>query len=73
MTDPAVVITFIAFLAITLAITAWAARQTRGTRDFYAAGGRITLHCASCGRTAVYIARTLSRSSLPEAPRPHPH
>ncbi|HKU62130.1 MAG TPA: hypothetical protein VJQ44_12980 [Gemmatimonadales bacterium] len=36
-----------------------------------AAGGRITLHCAACGRTAVYIARTLSRSSLPEAPRPH--
>jgi cation/acetate symporter len=42
MTDPAVVVTFVAFLAITLAITAWAARHTRGTRDFYAAGGRIT-------------------------------
>jgi RNase P subunit RPR2 len=39
--------------------------------DDVAAGGKITLHCASCGRTAVYIARTLSRASLPEAPRPH--
>jgi len=37
-----VVSTFLLFLAVTLAITWWAARQTRGTRDFYAAGGRIT-------------------------------
>ena len=37
-----------------------------------AQGGRVTLHCAACGRTAAYIPRTLSRSSLPEAPRPHP-
>ncbi|HET6797258.1 MAG TPA: hypothetical protein VFH40_08875 [Gemmatimonadales bacterium] len=36
-----------------------------------APGGRITLHCTACSRTAAYIARTLSRSSLPEAPRPH--
>jgi len=34
-----------------------------------AQGGRVTLHCAACGRTAAYIARTLNRSSLPEAPR----
>jgi len=34
-----------------------------------AQGGRVTLHCGACGRTAAYIARTLSRSSLPEAPR----
>ena len=34
-----------------------------------AQGGRVTLHCAACGRTAAYIARTLSRSSMPEAPR----
>jgi cation/acetate symporter len=37
-----VVSTFLLFLAVTLAITWWAARQTKGTRDFYAAGGRIT-------------------------------
>ena len=34
-----------------------------------AQGGRVTLHCPACGRTAAYIPRTLSRSSLPEAPR----
>ena len=34
-----------------------------------AQGGRVTLHCAACGRTAAYIPRTLNRSSLPEAPR----
>jgi cation/acetate symporter len=34
--------TFGGFVAITLAITWWAARHTRNTRDFYAAGGRIT-------------------------------
>jgi RNase P subunit RPR2 len=36
-----------------------------------AQGGRVTLHCAACGRTAAYIPRMLNRSSLPEAPR-HP-
>ena len=36
-----------------------------------AQGGRVTLHCQSCSRTAAYIPRTLNRSSLPEAPRPH--
>jgi RNase P subunit RPR2 len=34
-----------------------------------AQGGKVTLHCAACGRTAAYIPRTLSRSSLPESPR----
>jgi RNase P subunit RPR2 len=34
-----------------------------------AQGGRVTLHCPACGRTAAYIPRTLSRSSFPEAPR----
>jgi hypothetical protein len=34
-----------------------------------AQGGRITLHCTACSRSAAYIARTLNRSSLPEAPR----
>ena len=37
-----VVATFLLFLGVTLAITWWAARQTRGTKDFYAAGGRVT-------------------------------
>jgi cation/acetate symporter len=32
---------FLAFVAITLAITAWAARYTRTRREFYAAGGHI--------------------------------
>jgi cation/acetate symporter len=34
--------TFVAFIAVTLAITWWAARHTRSRADFYAAGGRIT-------------------------------
>ena len=37
-----------------------------------APGGKVTLHCTACSRTAAYIPRTLNRSSLPEAPRPHP-
>jgi uncharacterized Zn finger protein len=41
---------------------------TRGSEDDSPAG-RVTLHCSACGRTAAYIARTLSRSSYPEAPR----
>jgi hypothetical protein len=32
-------------------------------------GGRVTLHCNACGRTAAYIPRTVSRAALPEAPR----
>jgi RNase P subunit RPR2 len=36
-----------------------------------APGGKVTLHCSGCGRTAAYIPRMLSRSSLPEAPRAH--
>ncbi len=39
--------------------------------DEDAQGGRVTLHCRGCSRTAAYIPRTLNRSSLPEAPRPH--
>jgi transcription elongation factor Elf1 len=34
--------------------------------------GRVTLHCNTCGRSAVYIPRALSSAVLPEAPRPHP-
>jgi cation/acetate symporter len=33
---------FLGFVAITLIVTFWAARRTRTTQDFYAAGGRIT-------------------------------
>jgi cation/acetate symporter len=33
---------FLAFIAITLAITWWAARRTKTTREFYAAGGNVT-------------------------------
>jgi RNase P subunit RPR2 len=41
----------------------------RSSSEEDAQGGRVTLHCTACGRTAAYIARTLNRSSLPEAPR----
>jgi cation/acetate symporter len=40
--SPIVVLTFLMFLGVTLAVTWWAARHTKSTRDFYAAGGRIT-------------------------------
>ncbi len=33
---------FLAFVALTLCITYWAARRTKSTADFYAAGGGIT-------------------------------
>ena len=36
------VIIFLAFVAVTLGITYWAAKHTRTTKDFYAAGGGIT-------------------------------
>jgi cation/acetate symporter len=32
------VVFFLAIVALTLAVTYWAARRTRSTRDFYAAG-----------------------------------
>jgi RNase P subunit RPR2 len=35
-----------------------------------APGGRVTLNCTACNRSAAYIPRMLSRSSLPESPRP---
>ena len=41
----------------------------RSSSEEDAQGGKVTLHCAACGRTAAYIPRTLSRSSLPESPR----
>ena len=36
------IVLFLGFVALTLAITFWAARRTRSTADFYAAGGGIT-------------------------------
>lgn len=42
---------------------------TRALGDEELQGGRVTLHCNACGRTAAYIPRTVSRASLPEAPR----
>ena len=36
------ILIFIAFVAVTLGITYWAARHTHTTKDFYAAGGGIT-------------------------------
>jgi cation/acetate symporter len=40
--DHTALILFAAFVALTLLITAWAARRTRSAADFYAAGGGIT-------------------------------
>lgn len=34
-------------------------------------GGRVTLHCNTCSRTAAYIPRAVSSAALPESPRPH--
>jgi transposase-like protein len=31
--------------------------------------GRVTLHCAGCGRSAVYIDRGAAPSPVPEAPK----
>ena len=33
--------------------------------------GKVTLHCAACSRSAVYIDRLPGRGSSPEAPRAH--
>ncbi len=41
MNIPAVTM-FLCFVAVTLGVTFWAARRTHTTKDFYAAGGRIT-------------------------------
>ena len=42
MINPTAIILFLAFVAVTLGITWWAAKRTRSTDDFYAAGGKIT-------------------------------
>jgi cation/acetate symporter len=41
-TNPVAVILFLAIVALTLAITYWAARRTKSTQDFYAAGGHLS-------------------------------
>ena len=41
-TDWTAVVIFAAFVALTLVITYWAARHTRTTKDFYAAGGGVS-------------------------------
>lgn len=40
--NPTAILMFALFVSATLGITWWAARRTRTTRDFYAAGGSIT-------------------------------
>src|SRR4249920_3151385 len=41
-TSPLAITLFLAVVALTLAITTWAARRSRSRSDFYAAGGSIT-------------------------------
>ena len=40
--NPLAVTFFFVFMALTLGITYWAARRTRTTEQFFAAGGQIT-------------------------------
>ncbi len=47
-TDPTTVAIFVAIVAITLGITAWAARKNKSTSDHYVAGGG-----SRAGRTAL--------------------
>jgi cation/acetate symporter len=42
MINPTAIILFVAFVVVTLGITWWAAKRTKSTDDFYAAGGKIT-------------------------------
>ena len=42
MINPTAITLFIAFVLVTLGITWWAAKRTKSTEDFYAAGGKIT-------------------------------
>ncbi|MCE5195068.1 MAG: sodium/solute symporter [Nitrospiraceae bacterium] len=41
-TNPIAIMFFIAFVIVTLVITYWAAKRTRTTKDFYAAGRNVT-------------------------------
>ena len=40
--NPSSLVTFLVFLAITLAITAWASRRSGSRSEFYVAGNAIT-------------------------------
>jgi cation/acetate symporter len=40
--NPVAIVSFLFFITITLGVTAWAARRTKSTAQFYAAGGKIT-------------------------------
>ena len=40
--NPTAITMFLLFVTATLAITYWAAKRTKSTKDFYAAGGSIT-------------------------------
>lgn len=42
MINMTAIVLFVAFVIVTLGITYWAAKRTKSTSDFYAAGGRIT-------------------------------
>ncbi len=42
MVNVTAIILFLAFVVLTLGITYWAAKRTKSTNDFYAAGGKIT-------------------------------
>ncbi|MGH6644644.1 MAG: sodium:solute symporter family transporter, partial [Bradyrhizobium sp.] len=42
MINPTAIALFVAFVLVTLGITWWAAKRTKSTDDFYAAGGKIT-------------------------------
>ena len=40
--NPTAITMFLIFVTATLGITYWAAKRTKSTKDFYAAGGSIT-------------------------------
>ena len=40
--NPVAIVMFLVFVAATLAISYWAAKRTRSSKDFYTAGGEIT-------------------------------
>ena len=49
---------FVLFLAVSLAITAWAARRTRSTSDFLAAGHQVTAGQNALALTGDFVAAT---------------
>ena len=59
------IIIFFAFVLVTLGITYWAARRTRTTKDFYAAGGGITGFQNGLALAGDYMSRRLASSASP--------